>query len=409
MTDATGRSFVSYRRSRAAEAALLIAAQHDHGIPTWQDVKDLAEVPAGDALHEVLGNPFTASALLWITPDVKDSDVIRKIEVPNILKRANKRDGFFLVPVCAGGTTYQTASDAVDQQLSADVLSDWNLPKLACDPISAADAAAVAARVLKRRLRAVHAQTAPGEPFRITVHTRVRPPIQPGTALAIDWCGRFAGREAASDAWQEYLLPALGEIVRSVQATDGNRPIVVSGLACLPAVVSLGAAFLATGGRKISWNQYTPGRGEQLWSLDAAREDAGFTFTTTERDVSGNDLAVLVSVNEDVEPAFAQTSRGTLPAFRAITRVSHPECPRFDITSAGLAGDIAMTVVDAIRAARRTHRPLSTIHLFMAVPAGLAMLIGQLLNTLGPVQTYEHISTDGVGVYVPAALLTPSA
>ena len=38
-----------------------------------------------------------------------------------------------------------------------------------------------------------------------------------------------------------------------------------------------------------------------------------------------------------------------------------------------------------------------------AVPAGLAMLIGQLLNTLGPVQTYEHISTEGVGVYVLVA------
>jgi hypothetical protein len=409
MTDATGRSFISYRRSRAAEAALLVAAQHDHGIPTWHDLKDLEEVPTGDALHEVLRDPFTASALLWITPDVKDSDVIRKIEVPHVLRRASNRDGFFLVPVCAGGTTYQTAADAVDQQLSADVLSDWNLPRVTCDPISAIDAAAVAARVLSRRVRAVHAQTAPSEPFKITIQTRVRPPIQPGTALTIDWCGRFAGREAASHAWQEHLLPALGEIVRTVQATDGNRPVVVSGLACLPAVVALGAAFLATGGRRISWNQYTPGRGEQLWNLDAARESAGFTFRTAERDVSGNDLAVLVSVNDDVEPAFAQTPTSTLPAFRAIARVSHPECPRFDITSGGLAVDIAMTVVEAIRDARRTHRPLSTIHLFMAVPTGLAMLIGQLLNTFGPVQTYEHISNDGVGVYVQAALLRPSA
>jgi len=408
MTDATGRTFISYRRSRTGEAALLIAAHHDHGIPTWQDVKDLEQVPTSDALHEVLQDLFTASALLWITPDVKDSDVIRKIEVPDILKRATRRDGFFVVPVCAGGTTYQTASNAVDEQLSADILSDWNLLKVASDPISAADAAGVATRVLMRRLRAVHAQTAPGEPFKITVHTRVGRPIQPGTALAIDWCGRFAGREATSHAWQEHLLPALAEIVRNVQATDGNRPIVLSGLACLPAVTSLGAAFLATGGRQISWNQYTPGRGEQLWSLDAAREDAGFKFTTTERDVSGKDLAVLVSVNENVEPAFSQTSRSMLPAFRAITRVSHPESPRFDITSAGVAVDVAMTVVDAIRAARRIHRPLSTIHLFMAVPAGLALLIGQLLNTVGPVQTYEHIPRDGVGVYVPAALLTPS-
>jgi hypothetical protein len=32
-----------------------------------------------------------------------------------------------------------------------------------------------------------------------------------------------------------------------------------------------------------------------------------------------------------------------------------------------------------------------------------------MLNTFGPVQTYEHVPTDAVGVYEPAALLQPSA
>src|SRR5688500_1050143 len=99
MTDATGKSFLSYRRSRADEAALQITAQHDHGIPTWQDISDLAETPTGDELRRVLADRFTASAVLWITPDVKDSHVIRKIEVPCILKRVGDEDGFFLIPV----------------------------------------------------------------------------------------------------------------------------------------------------------------------------------------------------------------------------------------------------------------------------------------------------------------------
>ena len=47
------------------------------------------------------------------------------------------------------------------------------------------------------------------------------------------------------------------------------------------------------------------------------------------------------------------------------------------------------------------------MHLFMAVPAGLAVLIGQLLNTFGSVQTYEHVTVDGSGQYRPAALLRP--
>ncbi len=43
MTDATGRSFLSYRRTRLTEARLLVEAQHDLGIPTWQDLSELDE------------------------------------------------------------------------------------------------------------------------------------------------------------------------------------------------------------------------------------------------------------------------------------------------------------------------------------------------------------------------------
>ena len=44
MTDPSGRCFLSYRRARKDDARLLIGALHDHGIPTWQDVKDLGSV-----------------------------------------------------------------------------------------------------------------------------------------------------------------------------------------------------------------------------------------------------------------------------------------------------------------------------------------------------------------------------
>ena len=60
------------------------------------------------------------------------------------------------------------------------------------------------------------------------------------------------------------------------------------------------------------------------------------------------------------------------------------------------------------RSARRDCGNIGTIHLFMAVPAGVAMLIGQLLNTFGSVQTYEHVTTRWQGQYRAAALLRPS-
>jgi len=408
MTDATGRSFLSYRRTRASEAALLISAQHDHGIPTWQDQKDLAETPTADELRRILEDRFTANALLWITPDVKDSSMIRKIEVPGILKRVAERDEFFLVPVCAGGIDYKGAADAVDQGLSIDNLEDWNLRKVASDPISAADAADVAGLVLKRRMGMIHRQLEPHLPLELTLHTRTQPAFQPGTALMIDWSQRFSGREAGAGIWQDTLLPALTQVAIAVRTIAAGRSVVASGLAAIPAATALGVAFLAQAGQKIAWSQYTPGRPEQLWNLEAAREDSGFVYKTTERDVAAEDLAVLVSVTEDVESAFAQTPKKNLSSFRAITKISHKEHPRFDITSPGQATDIAHVVEEGMRAARSIHCPLNTVHLFMAVPVGLAMLIGQRLNTFGRVQTYEHIPTDAVGIYRPAALLSPS-
>ena len=65
--------------------------------------------------------------------------------------------------------------------------------------------------------------------------------------------------------------------------------------------------------------------------------------------------------------------------------------------------------IRSMRAARRQYGNVATVQLFMAAPAGLAMLVGQLLNTFGTVQTYEHVGTDGSGCYKPAALLRPCA
>ena len=110
MTDPTGRSFISYRRSRIAEAALLITAQRARGIPTWQDVTNLGAVPTEAAIRAVLVDPTTADALLWLTPEVESSTVIREVEVPLIAKRVARQDGFFAVTAAAGGLDYDSAA-----------------------------------------------------------------------------------------------------------------------------------------------------------------------------------------------------------------------------------------------------------------------------------------------------------
>ena len=64
MTNPVGKSFLSYKRVRSDEAELLIAAQHDLGIPTWRDVDNLDEAPTEEEIRRVLQDPATANAIL---------------------------------------------------------------------------------------------------------------------------------------------------------------------------------------------------------------------------------------------------------------------------------------------------------------------------------------------------------
>jgi hypothetical protein len=69
--------------------------------------------------------------------------------------------------------------------------------------------------------------------------------------------------------------------------------------------------------------------------------------------------------------------------------------------TAGAACRLAHEIAEAVRGAKTTHEGVREVHLFLACPVGLAMMIGQLLNAVGPMTVYEHVDDDAVGHYVP--------
>lgn len=408
MTDATGRSFLSYCRTRLNEARLLVEAQHDLGIPTWQDLSELDEGHTDALLREALATETTANAVSWLTPDVEKSDVITRTELPCIMKRIDQNDGFFLVPVAAGGLSYEELTRVVGTYLGVHDLGLWNVRKMAADPISAEDAAGIARQVLKRRLQEISKQLPTGQPLRMVLNTRKKPAFEPGVALSLDWTHRFQGRLAKTgEAWKDHLLQALESVAQMCEQYAPGRPIIAEGLCALPAAVALGTIFLTTRRVSLAWRQISPKRSAEIWSLTEQSEPSGFTVRISPGSTSADDLALLVSVASNVEPAFA-ASRPQLPAFRGIVVVTKPGNYPHDIETPGKAVDIVREIAEGLRQARDSFQPRGTIHLFLAVPAGLAMMLGQTLNTFGPIQTYEHVGTDTVGIYHPAARLKPS-
>jgi hypothetical protein len=314
-----------------------------------------------------------------------------------------------MVPVAAGGLDYGDVARVVGTYLGLHDLGQWNIRKVAADPISANDAAIVARLILNRRVRAIAQQLPLTTPLRLVLNTRKKPAFERGVALSLDWTHRFDGRMAKpAEAWQQHLLPALESVAQACAEQAPRRQIVAEGLCALPAAVALGSAFLAPRCVPIAWQQMSPKRPPELWSLSTPPEPSGFTAQIRPGSPGGDDLALLVSVASTVEPAFA-ASRPGLPVFRGLVVITRPGGYPQDIETAGQATDLVGVIVEGLRQARDTLQPRGTVHLFLAVPAGLAMMIGQRLNTFGPVQTYEHVPIDAVGVYRPAALLEPSA
>ena len=406
MTNPAGLSFLSYKRDRKAEAELLISAQHDLGIPTWRDLDDLDELPTEDEIKRVLRDPETANAILWLTPEVAASPMVRQVEAPLILERARRLDAFFVVPVVAGGLDYAAAAALLDPGVTLEDLKLWNLRKVTADPIAPASAAEVATWVLRRRIDAIHRGLPDGEPLRVVLHTRKAPP-DARASLILRWLHRFAGREAKAGAWADHLLPALRTVAKAIEEKAPGRPVEATGLASIPAAIALGSEFLAPRRLPIVWEQYREDLDLQTWSIAAARERSGFQSQREARELGARDLAVLVSVADHVEPVFA-ASRGELPAFRAILKIWKPGDPPHDLESAGQAADLAYLIQREVRAALREYPEIVRVHLFMAVPAGLAMMTGQLLNNVNAVQTYEMVPTDSGKRYRPAALLHPA-
>jgi hypothetical protein len=146
----------------------------------------------------------------------------------------------------------------------------------------------------------------------------------------------------------------------------------------------------------------------ELWGLDAPHSATEFVAQFIPVSLTVSDLALVISVTHNIMADVCSCYPKGIP-FRAFVHVHDPcakDATRAQISS-GHAVGLAHLAVNALRDAWNKYQVRGKVHLFMAVPAGLAFLVGQLLNGFGDVQTYEHVPTHEP-CYLSAALLQPS-
>ncbi|WP_129675788.1 SAVED domain-containing protein [Candidatus Chloroploca sp. Khr17] len=246
-------------------------------------------------------------------------------------------------------------------------------------------------KILKAAMQAYPERFAHQETIELSLFTFPASGTGRHAPLQLNWQAAFQPFPSEA-AWRDQLLPALNDL-RECLGEAGIRAIKCYPQARLSAMVAFGYIFREPTKIKLWINQH-----DEWWPTQTYTTQHGPALITTQAgDPAGRDLTIEVSVNADVtNDVSAYLKQAPLPL---ACRVSLKLPPGTQLDS-----DAAHAIACQVRAAIHQYRPVNgTTHLFGAMPAGLAALIGWHLNAREPVQCYEL--ERGVG-YRKACLLT---
>ena len=180
------------------------------------------------------------------------------------------------------------------------------------------------------------------------------------------------------DDWQTVVVPALQRAVTALRAT-GSRRVAVRGAMRLPVWFAVGAALRHVHSFTVAAFQYG-----ELWSSDTAGRSDGLVVTEVTQIESSGDLALAIGIAADPREEVASfITAQDLPVGRLAVITPRHGPGAQAVPDGATAASMGVAIVHE---ARRLLGQVDAdrIHLFLATPAGLALLVGHRWNALRP-------------------------
>ena len=254
------------------------------------------------------------------------------------------------------------------------------------------DGAGPVARDDIRRAVAVAGLLARSGTLVLAVHAIDRQPTATPANVEIDLVDLYDGADPFSRVqlrdradWNSKVGPAILGAARDLEAY-ATRRVHVTGSMRLPLWFAVGRALPDVRGWVLSLDQRT-----HEWSTDAAPEDIAARVLTETSIGSGHDLAVAISVTHDVTTDVARfVGEAGLPVGMLLALGPPSDPGDHAVTSAGWAVAWARSAREQARRAA-TALGATHAHLYLAAPAGLAMMLGHQWNLMPSTTIYEHL------------------
>jgi hypothetical protein len=219
--------------------------------------------------------------------------------------------------------------------------------------------------------------------------------------IALDWVAlyegdrpslRFQPRDTSGWTRMDHDLTSAAAALENA----GWRSTLIRGALRQATFFRVGAALPAVRHHTLCYIQ-----GSQPWSTDTPKAPIRTPQTLATPIAAGTDIAVAIGVAVNPITAvlnYIQDAR--LPIHHLLTVLPGAGADDQAVASAGQAVAYAQTIRDLVREDLENHPDTPRIHLFLAGPGGLALLLGHRWNRTRPTIVYEHLG-PGRG-YTPA-------
>jgi len=218
--------------------------------------------------------------------------------------------------------------------------------------------------------------------------------------LDLDFAPFFRAGLPGQDAWNGEFPAALMKVKSALIQRSVNR-LRLHSYAHLSLGLLFGYVFRDRTGFQLEIEQTDKEKGKTIWPSDGEPTAHGITFREFPGTLGSKNLLVKLNlVAEDSLSVPAYTKEAGL-VYRGTLEAMPPRYPYFVSGAQALA--IARELADKIKSLHGMYGT-NEVHLFAAIPLGLAILIGFNLNACGTVQCYEF--DNSTRRYYPSCLLT---
>ena len=382
--------FLSYSRDNLHDITMIARVLKTYGIRTWQDLDDLGTGLSEDRIRNAIQNE-TSGLLFYSTPESVSSEFVKQVELREAEFVHKNNSNFIFVPVF--GLSISETDAALKGTLTVPI-SNFNGVKVdrTDDPRAIRYAAHRAAELVLQRLIVKERY-----PLPIGFTSKQTPPS--GVSLDIDFTPFFENGLPDEEEWNTDFPRALDQVKSALLARSLTQ-LRLRTFAHLSLGLLFGFVFRERTGFCLEIEQTTRGEGTTIWTIPGEALPHALSMSEYPAQLDSKNLCVKINlVARDDASVAAYADKSGLD-YRVLLDVTPPQYPHF--ISSGHAIGIARDLADRIK---KIHGKYGTnsVHLFAAVPLGLAILIGYNLNACGSIQCYEFDNASRE--YHPSCLL----